>query len=226
MKKAASKYGFELPDPQLACAPFRSEEGQRYFGAMRAAVNYAFANRQVIAHRTRQAFAQVFGVAQEMPLVYDVCHNIAKLERHLVDGEEREVVVHRKGATRAYPPGHPMTPEAYRGVGQPVMVPGDMGRYSFVLVGAEGAWRETFASSCHGAGRMQSRTKARKVTRDRDIARELADRGVHVRAASRRTLDEEHPEAYKDVADVVEVVDGAGLARLVARLEPMAVVKG
>ncbi|MFV1958927.1 MAG: RtcB family protein [Planctomycetota bacterium] len=226
MKKAARRHGIDLPDPQLACAPIRSEEGERYMGAMAAAVNYAFANRQVIAHHVRRAFRSVFGEGVVMEQVYDVCHNIAKRERHVVDGRDRELVVHRKGATRAFPPGHPLTPKAYREVGQPVMVPGDMGRYSFVLVGTEGAWRETFGSCCHGAGRLLSRTRARASTRGRDVARELAGRGIRVRAASRRTVDEEAPEAYKDVAEVVAVVAGAGLARVVARLEPLAVIKG
>jgi len=226
MKQAAKRYGISLPDPQLACAPFRSEEGQRYFRAMRAAVNFAFANRQVIAHVTREAFRAVFGEGVKVEQVYDVCHNIAKVERHVVGGKEQDVVVHRKGATRAFPPGHALTPTAYREVGQPVMVPGDMGRYSFVLVGTEGAFAETLGSSCHGAGRVQSRTKARAMTRDRNIPKELAAKGIEVRAASRRTVDEEHPHAYKDVADVVDVVAGAGIARLVARLEPMGVVKG
>jgi tRNA-splicing ligase RtcB len=226
MRQAAAAAGIELADPQLACAPFRSEPAQRYFGAMRAAVNFAFANRQVIAHKVRAAFREVLGEGARLRQVYDVCHNIAKLERHLVDGREREVLVHRKGATRAFPPGHPLTPALYREVGQPVLVPGDMGRYSFVLVGTDRAWRESFASCCHGAGRVQSRTKAQAATRGRDVLRELADRGISVRAASRRTVDEEHPEAYKDVADVVGVVERAGLARLVARLEPFCVVKG
>jgi tRNA-splicing ligase RtcB len=193
---------------------------------MKAAVNFAFANRQVIADRVRRAFRDVFGKTTALRQVYDVCHNVAKVERHLVRGKERDVVVHRKGATRAFPPGHPLTPAAYRDVGQPVMVPGDMGRYSFVLVGTEGAWRETFGSCCHGAGRLQSRTKAQAATRGRHVMRELEAKGIAVRAASRRTVDEEYPEAYKDVADVVRVVAGAGLARLVARLEPFAVVKG
>ncbi len=226
MRRAAVEHGIELPDPQLACAPFRSPEGQHYFGAMRAAVNFAFANRQVIADRVRRVFHAVLGPQARLRQVYDVCHNVAKLERHVVGGVEREVVVHRKGATRAFPPGHPLTPRAYRDVGQPVLVPGDMGRYSFVLVGTEGAWRETFGSCCHGAGRLQSRTKAQAATRGRHIARELEAKGIAVRAASRRTIDEEHPGAYKDVADVVAVVARAGLARLVARLEPFAVVKG
>jgi tRNA-splicing ligase RtcB len=226
MRKAARDAGIVLPDPQLACAPFRSPEGQRYFGAMRAAVNFAFANRQVIAHQVRRSFLQVFGDGAELRQVYDVCHNIAKLERHWVHGAEREVVVHRKGATRAFPAGHPLTPAAYRAVGQPVLVPGDMGRYSFVLVGAEGALQETFGSCCHGAGRLQSRTRAKTAVAAQDVAGALRRRGIAVRAASRRTIDEEHPEAYKDVAAVVECVTGAGLARLVARLEPFCVVKG
>ncbi len=189
MKQAAKKYGIELPDPQLACAPFRSSEGQRYFGGMRAAVNYAFANRQVMAHHAREAFREVFGEGVLLEQVYDVCHNIAKLERHEVDGEERDVVVHRKGATRAFPPGHPLTPAAYRDVGQPVMVPGDMGRYSFVLVGTRGAWAETFGSSCHGAGRLQSRTKARQATRGRNVSegtRVEGDRGARRQPPHRR----------------------------------------
>jgi tRNA-splicing ligase RtcB len=226
MKQAAKAHGISLPDPQLASAPFRSDEGQRYFGAMRAAVNFAFANRQVVAAGARGAFEQVFGGGARLRQVYDVCHNIAKLERHVVGGRERELVVHRKGATRAFPPGHPLTPVAYRDVGQPVIVPGDMGRYSYVLVGAEGAWQESLGSCCHGAGRLQSRTKAKAATRHRNVPQELARRGIAVRAASRRTVDEEHPEAYKDVAEVVDVVRGAGLARLVARLEPICVIKG
>jgi tRNA-splicing ligase RtcB len=226
MRQAAATYGIDLPDPQLACAPFRSEEGQRYFGAMRAAVNFAFANRQAIAHAVRGAFAAVFGTGARLPQVYDVCHNIAKLERHVVGGTEREVLVHRKGATRAFPPNHPLTPAAYQAVGQPVIVPGDMGRYSFVLVGQEGAWRETFGSCCHGAGRVESRTKAKAATRGRNVKAELERRGISVRAASRGTIDEEHSGAYKDVAEVVDVVARAGLARIVARLEPFCVIKG
>jgi tRNA-splicing ligase RtcB len=225
MKRASAKYGIELADPQLACAPFRSPEAQRYFGAMKAAVNFAFANRTVIAHHARKAFREVLGEDARLGLVYDVCHNIAKLERHEVDGVERELVVHRKGATRAFPPGHPLTPKAYRHIGQPVIVPGDMGRYSFMLVGQPGS-KESLGSCCHGAGRVESRTKAKATTRGRDVRREMQERGITVRAASRATLDEEHSGAYKDVADVVDVVDRAGLARLVARLEPMAVVKG
>jgi tRNA-splicing ligase RtcB len=226
MKAAAKKYGLELPDPQLACAPFRSPEGRTYLAAMKAGVNYAFANRQAITHAVREVFAARFGETARLPLVYDVCHNIAKVERHRVDGAERDVVVHRKGATRAFPPGHALTPAAYRSVGQPVIVPGDMGRYSFVLAGTGAALEETFGSSCHGAGRLESRSQARRTTRGRNVPDEMARRGIAVRAASRRTIDEEHPEAYKDVADVVDVVHRAGTARLVARLEPMAVVKG
>jgi tRNA-splicing ligase RtcB len=226
MKRAAADAGLTLPDAQLACAPFRSPEGQRYFGAMRAAVNFAFANRQVIASEVRSAFRRVIGPTVRLRQVYDVCHNIAKLERHRVKGAEHEVLVHRKGATRAFPPGHPLTPAAYRDVGQPVIVPGDMGRYSFVLVGEDGAWRESFGSCCHGAGRLQSRTRASADARSKDVAGDLGRRGIAVRAASRRTVSEEYPEAYKDVAEVVDCVQGAGLARLVARLEPIVVVKG
>jgi tRNA-splicing ligase RtcB len=225
MKRASAEAGIWLPDPQLACAPFRSEPARRYLSAMAAAVNFAFANRQVIAHFVRVAFERLFGEGTTLPQVYDVCHNIAKVERHRVDGVERELVVHRKGATRACPPGHPLTPRAYQDVGQPVIVPGDMGRYSFVLAGAPGSV-EAFTSCCHGAGRVESRTKAKASVRGRNVVAELRAKGVHVRAASRATVDEEHPGAYKDVAEVVDVVRRAGIARLVARLEPQAVVKG
>jgi tRNA-splicing ligase RtcB len=161
-----------------------------------------------------------------MRLVYDVCHNIAKREFHAVEGELREVCVHRKGATRAFPPGHPAVPEAYRSVGQPVLIPGDMGRYSFVLRGTEGAMQETFGSTCHGAGRVQSRTQAKKASKGRSLHRELEDRGIFVMAASRETLAEEAPEAYKDVSQVVEVVHRAGISQRVAKLRPWGVVKG
>ena len=224
MVRAAAKHGIELPDRQLCCAPVRSEEGQAYLGAMAAAANFAFANRQLITDRVRRVL-QGWREQAEVQVVYDVCHNIAKLEWHVVDGVERELCVHRKGATRAFWPGHPEVPEIYREVGQPVLVPGDMGRYSYVLAGSEGA-AETFASCCHGAGRRLSRTKALKASKKRDLFAELDERGVMVRVASRRTLAEEMPEAYKDVADVVEAVEGAGIARRVAKLEPIGVVKG
>ncbi len=229
MLRAAAKYGIELPDRQLCCAPVKSLEGQRYLGAMAAAANYAFANRQVMTHWVRESFRRVL---QRPPgdlalgIVYDVCHNIAKIETHEVDGRKRRLCVHRKGATRAFPPGHPETPAPYREVGQPVLIPGDMGRYSYVLVGTEGAWRETWGSTCHGAGRRLSRAAARRSARGRRVIQELAARGIIVKAEGERTISEEIPEAYKDVAEVVEVVHGAGVARKVARLVPVGVIKG
>lgn len=226
MIRASATHGIELPDRQLCSAPFDSDEGQAYFGAMGAGMNFAFANRQVITHRVREVLQAQFGAQAEADVVYDVCHNIAKLETHVVDGLERELVVHRKGATRAFGPGHPEVPAAYRELGQPVFVPGDMGRYSFVLVGSKEAEARTFGSCCHGAGRRMSRNQARKQARGRDIKRELATQGISLQAAGRRTVDEEISEAYKDVADVVRVVHEAGLARLVARVRPFVVVKG
>ena len=229
MLRASEKYGIQLQDRQLCAAPLRSDEAKRYLGAMRGAANYAFANRQMMAHRVRMSFAAVLGESAEtlgLNLVYDVAHNIAKLERHRVNGAQTMLCVHRKGATRAFPPGHPDVPQAYRHVGQPIFIPGDMGRYSYVLVGTEGAYNETFGSSCHGAGRMMSRKQAKRMARDRRIVREMADRGVVIRAASRATVDEEIPEAYKDVKKVVEVVDRAGIGKIVAQLRPMGVLKG
>jgi tRNA-splicing ligase RtcB len=196
---------------------------------MAAAANYAFANRQVMSHWARESLAAGLRLAPDrtgVAVVYDVCHNIAKFETFRVDGEERRLCVHRKGATRAYPPGHPGTPAAYREVGQPVLIPGDMGRYSYVMAGSEGAYQETFGSSCHGAGRRMSRHQAKKQARGRSVFQELEDKGVVVMAAGRATVAEEMPEAYKDVADVVEVVHRAGISRKVAQLRPMGVVKG
>jgi len=229
MMRAARKYGIDLPDKQLVCAPVESKEGQRYIGAMRAAANYAFANRQMMGHRIRETFQEIFNTpAPElgMELVYDVAHNNAKLERHEVDGRERDLWVHRKGATRAFPPHHPELPEAYREMGQPVFIPGDMGRYSYVLVGTAGAYAETFGSTCHGAGRKKSRRQSKRDTRGRDLKREFAQQGIEVRATSGGTVAEEVPEAYKDVAEVVEVVHRAGIGRKVVRLRPLGVVKG
>ena len=228
MLRAAGKYGIELPDKQLCCAPLGSPEADSYWGAMNAAANYAFANRQVMAHYVRRALATEFGkgAADETQVVYDVAHNIAKMELHTVDGRSRKVCVHRKGATRAFPPGHPELSARYRELGQPVLIPGDMGRYSYVLLGTEGAMKETFGSCCHGAGRRLSRRAAKKAARKRDIRAELARAGVQVRAASRGTVLEEIPEAYKDVRQVVGVVDGAGIGRKVAELHPLGVVKG
>jgi tRNA-splicing ligase RtcB len=230
MERAMRKYGIQLPDRQLACAPVRSEEASAYLGAMRAAANYAWANRQCLGHWARQVFQQVFEKSPRglgMDLVYDVAHNIAKLERHAVDGKPRDVLVHRKGATRAFAAGHRELPERYRAVGQPVLVPGDMGRASFVLVGTEGAMRESFGSTCHGAGRLLSRSAAIKAARGRAIERELEDtRGVIVRATGRDSVKEEMPEAYKDVEAVVAVCHNAGISKIVAKLRPLGVIKG
>ena len=228
MLRASAKYAIPLPDKQLCCAPLASPEARQYWGAMNAAANFAFANRQLMAHYARRALAQVFGpeAAERTHLVYDVCHNIAKIERHEVAGAPRRVCVHRKGATRAFPPGHPELASRFRDLGQPVLIPGDMGRYSYVLLGTDGAYRETFGSTCHGAGRRLSRHQAKKLARPRNILRELEAQGILVRAATRGTVDEEMPEAYKDVSRVVDVVHAAGIGRKVVQLKPVAVVKG
>jgi tRNA-splicing ligase RtcB len=228
MVRAAARYGIDLPDTQLCCAPLGSPEAIAYLGAMNAAANYAFANRQVMSHYVRTALHRGFSadVADQTDLVYDVAHNIAKYETHEVDGAPRRLCVHRKGATRAFPPGHPELAPRYRDIGQPVLIPGDMGRYSFVLVGTDRAFRDTFGSTCHGAGRRMSRHQAKRLARARNVPRELEARGILIRAASRRTVDEEIPEAYKDVEQVVDVVDGAGIGRKVAKLVPVGVVKG
>jgi tRNA-splicing ligase RtcB len=229
MLGASQRYGIELPDRQLCCAPVESPEGKKYLAAMACAANFAFVNRQLITHWVRETFEQVLQLGPrdlKLGLVYDVCHNIAKLETHEVDGNEKRVCVHRKGATRAFPPGHPDIPVEYKPVGQPVLIPGDMGRYSYVLVGSERAYGETFGSTCHGAGRLLSRHQAKKAARGRSIARELEDRGIIVRGASVGTLVEEIPEAYKDVNDVVNVVHGAGISKKVVKLKPIGLIKG
>ena len=229
LMKSTQKYGIELPDRQLCCAPIASEEGRQYLAAMAGAANYAFANRQIIFHWVRESFERVFQMSSErlgLRLIYDVCHNIAKIETHRVDGKERKLCVHRKGATRAFPPHHPDTPLAYKDVGQPVLIPGDMGRYSYVLVGTEQAMAETFGSTCHGAGRVMSRKQAMRVSKGRAIIRELEDQGITIRSAGKTTVREEIPEAYKDVSQVVDVVSGAGISKKVARLRPMGVIKG
>jgi tRNA-splicing ligase RtcB len=229
MLKASAKYGIELPDRQLCCAPLSSPEGKKYLAAMAGAANFAFANRQMITHWVRESFEQVFQMGPRelaLELVYDVAHNIAKIETHIVEGQPRKLCIHRKGATRAFPPHHPEVPEAYRETGQPVLIPGDMGRYSFVLVGTPQALDETFGSTCHGAGRVMSRHQAKKAARGRSITQELAAKGIIVRGAGRGTIDEEISEAYKDVESVVDVVHGAGIARKVARLKPLGVIKG
>jgi len=229
MNRAVSKYGIELPDRQLCCAPVDSDEGQSYLEAMACAANYAWANRQTITHLTRQTFMEVLGMGPGdlgMNLIYDVCHNIAKLEEHDVDGSPRRLCVHRKGATRAFPAGDRRIPESLRDIGQPVLVPGDMGRYSYVLIGSPGSLTQTFGSTCHGAGRMMSRKQAKRESKGRDLLAEMEERGVVVRAAGMRTLAEEMPHAYKDVADVVDVMAGVGVSEKVFRLKPIGVIKG
>ena len=218
-----------VPDPQLACAPISSPAGRRYLGAMQAAANFAWANRQVMTGLAVRALCRALAISEGdlgARLLYDVCHNVAKVEDHVLDGGPRRLLVHRKGATRAFGPGDPRVPEAYRAVGQPVLIPGDMGRYSYVLAGTAGAMEQTFGSSCHGAGRLMSRHQALRSARGRSVERELLDRGIEVVSRARKTLAEEMSEAYKDVARVVGVVARAGLSRLVARLEPIGVIKG
>ncbi len=217
--------GIELPDRQLAAAPIGSQEGQQYLAAMAAACNFAFANRQVLTHTARQVLGTFFP-ASSWPLLYDVAHNIAKFERHRTDGALKRLLVHRKGATRAFPPGHPDLPEAYRQTGQPVLIPGDMGRASYVLAGLPGALERSFGSVCHGAGRVMSRTAARSRRNFYEVMAALAARGVVPRAATRSGLTEEAPDAYKDIDEVVRVIEGAGLACRVARLRPLGVIKG
>jgi len=224
-----ARYEIRLPDRQLAAAPIASPEGQAYLGAMAAAANFAWCNRQVMMHLSQQALLEALSVSPRelgFALVYDVCHNIAKFEEHIVDHRKRLVCVHRKGATRAFGPGHPVLPPALREHGQPVLIPGDMGRYSFVVAGLETAMRETFGSSCHGAGRVMSRHKAKAQARGRDLRSELEALGVTVRAHTRAGVAEEMPAAYKDVAEVVQVMEAAGVTRTVARLKPFVVIKG
>ncbi len=227
--RASEKYGIQLPDRQLCCAPFKSSEGRDYFAAMACAVNYAFANRQVVSWWAGDAVARALGKSRGsagVETVYEVAHNIAKVERHTVGQREIDVCVHRKGATRAFGPNHTDVPPEYRKVGQPVLIPGDMGRYSYVLVGTQTAMEETFGSTCHGAGRLLSRHEALRRTKGRSIGRELEKKGILVLSASTRTLAEEVPEAYKDVSDVVDTVHQAGISRKVARLRPLCVIKG
>jgi tRNA-splicing ligase RtcB len=229
-KGAPQKYGFTLPDAQLACAPVRSSEGQAYLSAMRAAANFAWCNRQLLTHQARAVFARIFGRPWEqlgIELVYDVAHNIAKFEEHEVGGGLRKLVcVHRKGATRAFPPGHPEIPAPYRSIGQPVIIPGSMGTASWVLVGQPGSMEQSFGTTCHGAGRMMSRTAAVRLAAGRRIDKELDALGIIARARGHKGLAEEQPAAYKDVDQVVEVVDKAGLSKKVARLRPVGVIKG
>jgi len=229
LRKAPERYGIQLPDRQLACAPVNSPEGTKYLAAMRAAANFAWCNRQLLMHQAREVFAKVFGRSWQelqMNLIYDVCHNIAKFEEHTIEGSPKKVWVHRKGATRAFPPGHPEVPQVYRKIGQPVIIPGDMGRASWVLVGQPGSMEKTFGTTCHGAGRAMSRKAAIQEASGRRIDRELEAKGIIARAQSHRGLAEEQPKAYKDVNVVVDIVHRAGLSSKVARMRPIGVIKG
>ena len=229
IEAAARSYDIQLPDRQLAAVPVSSPEGERYMEAMRGAANFAWANRQCIAHWARMSFEQVMGRSWEelgMRQVYDLSHNMAKIEEHQVDGVPQSLCVHRKGATRSFPPGHPDIPERYREIGQPVLIPGDMGRYSFVAVGVPRAMEVSFGSCCHGAGRVQSRTRAKKMLKGQDIRGDLERQGIIAKAQGWASLAEEAPIAYKDVNDVVRVAEQAGLCRNVARLRPLGVIKG
>ncbi len=229
MQRAAEKYGFDLPDRQLACAPVNSPEGQRYYAAMACAANYGWCNRQIITHWVREAFERVLGMGTShigLKMVYDVAHNVAKFEDHAVDGGVKRVCVHRKGATRAFGPGHEELPDCYRDLGQPVIVPGDMGTASWLMLGTDGAMEQTFGSTCHGAGRVMSRSAAKKRRHGREVQSELEGRGIRVRSAGLATLAEEAPYAYKDVDRVIAVTHAAGISRRVARMTPLAVVKG
>lgn len=229
LMKALPGFGITLPDKQLVCAPIQSREGQNYLGAMAAAANFAWNNRQIIMDLTRRSLKKTLKISDadlDFHLVYDVAHNIAKIEEHEINGERKTVCVHRKGATRAFPPGHEQIPERYRQVGQPVLIPGDMGRYSFVAVGTENAMHETFGSTCHGAGRVKSRHQALKAGKGKDLVGDLKKRGVVIQARGMRTIAEEMPYAYKDVANVIDVMHKANISRKVARLRPLGVIKG
>jgi tRNA-splicing ligase RtcB len=220
------KYNIELVDNELACGPITSDEGKRYFGAMAAAANFAWANRQVIAHLVRASFRRIFKEEIPLKLLYDVAHNIGKFEEHVLDNRNIRVCIHRKGATRAFEPGHPDLPEDYRKVGQPVIIPGSMGTASYVLVGTKEGMERSFGTVCHGAGRTMSRRRAKKVVRGWELRTQLEERGIVIRCSSNAGLAEEAPVAYKDIDNVVEIVHGAHLAKRVARLVPLAVIKG
>jgi tRNA-splicing ligase RtcB len=229
MVKHLGELEVPLPDRQLACAYLDSPRGQEYLAAMACAANYAWANRQMLMHWTRETFEHVLKKGPRdlgMRLLYDVCHNIAKIETFAIDGKEMKLCVHRKGATRAFPPGHPALPARYRNVGQPVLIPGDMGTGSYVLAGTDKAFAETFGSTCHGAGRLMSRTQATKASRGRSIAREMADKGIIIMASGKGTLHEEIPEAYKNLDQVVDVVHNAGISKKVAKLRALGCIKG
>ena len=229
MVKCLSKYNINVPDRQLACAPIKSLEAQSYIGAMRCAANYAWANRQVLMHLVRQSFEKVFSKSWQslgMSLIYDVAHNIAKFEKHIVDGKEKNLCIHRKGATRAFGPGNPELPDRYKETGQPVIIPGDMGTASYLLAGTKQAEEESFASTCHGAGRVKSRHEALRTVDLDQLLKELRNKGVQVRATGKKTIVEEAPSVYKNIDDVIEVVHNAGLSKKVCRMRPLCVVKG
>jgi len=229
MMRALSKYNISVPDRQLACAPFNSPEGKAYWGAMCCAANYAWANRQNLTYLTRKSFERIFGRSWSdlgMDLVYDVAHNIAKIERYKIDGEEKLLCVHRKGATRAFGPGSRGIPEQYRDIGQPVIIPGDMGRNSYLLVGTQKAMEETFGSTCHGAGRLLSRHEAKRTINFSELIGRLKSKGIVIMASGKGTMVEEAPEVYKDVNDVVDVVHKAGISKRVCRMRPLGVIKG
>ncbi len=229
MISVMNKYNINLPDRQLSSAPIDSPEGRKYLGAMAAAANYAWANRQCITHWVREGFAEVLNEGPNrlgMNLIYDVAHNIAKFEQHKVNGKLEELVIHRKGATRALPPGHEKLPAKYKDIGQPVIIPGDMGTASYLLIGAEKAAEVSFCSTCHGAGRVLSRRSAKKKARGRNIGRELMDKGILLRAQSMKTVSEEMPEAYKNINQIVEIVERVGISSRVVKLKPLAVAKG
>jgi tRNA-splicing ligase RtcB len=229
MVHCLQKYGISVPDRQLACAPVNSPEGKAYLGAMKCAANYAWANRQCLMHLTRKVFEKIFAMSWQklgMFLIYDVAHNIAKIEKHIVDGKEKLLCVHRKGATRAFAPGHQALPERYKKIGQPVIIPGDMGRNSYLLAGTQKAMEETFGSTCHGAGRLKSRTAAARTINEDALLKELESKGIMVKASGRGTIAEEAPQAYKDVNEVVNVVHNAGISKRVCRMRPLCVIKG
>jgi tRNA-splicing ligase RtcB len=225
MAIAAKQYGIELPDRELACAPINSEVGEDYLGAMRAAINCALANRQILTHLVRRVFADILPQAR-LPMLYDVSHNTCKVEEHRADGGTRRLYVHRKGATRAFGPGHPDVPEPLRAAGQPVLIGGSMGTGSYVLAGTKASEALAFSSACHGAGRAMSRHQALRTWKGRQVVDELAGRGILIKSPSMRGVAEEAPDAYKDVAAVVDAADAAGLARKVARVEPLVCIKG
>ncbi len=227
--KEGKKFGFNLPDKQLACAPINSDEGQNYISAMNCSANFAWNNRQIIMNLAMKSMLKSFGISKEelgFKLVYDVCHNIAKLEEHLIEGKMEKVCVHRKGATRAFPPGSAGLPEAYKNIGQPVLIPGDMGSYSYIAVGGTNSMDETFGTSCHGAGRLQSRHQALKEGKGRDLIKELNNKGIVIQAKGYNTIAEEMPFAYKDVSEVIDVMHNSGISTKVAKLRPVGVIKG